>query len=240
DHVACELLLSERGDAGEAISRCRRLLDLDADPAVVDAHLSADPVLAPLVARGRGRRIPGSVDGGEMAIRAVLGQQISTAAARTVAGRLAAELGEPIADPDGAIERLFPTADALLGLRLPGPARRAQTLTAVATALVSGELSLGPGSDRGAARAVLARLPGIGPWTTEILMMRALGDPDAFPASDLGVRRAAEALGLPASPAALLIARSRAWSPWRAYAVQYLWSTLPHAINVWPAPSYPL
>jgi AraC family transcriptional regulator, regulatory protein of adaptative response / DNA-3-methyladenine glycosylase II len=236
DHVAGTLTLADLRDLPAAIVRCRRLLDLDADPVTIDAYLSRDPALGALVARGPGRRIPGSVDGPELAIRAVLGQQISTAAARTQAARLTAEFGEAVADPDGGITHLFPAPGALLEARLAGPASRGRTLTALAAALAGGRLSVDPGADPDVTRRRLRQLPGIGPWTTEIIAMRALGDGDAFPASDLGVRRAAEALGMPGTPSALT-AHSRRWQPWRAYAVQYLWSVLPHAINQWPQPA---
>lgn len=233
DHVAGNLTLADLRDLPPAIARCRWLLDLDSDPVTVDEHLSRDPALAALVAQAPGRRIPRSVDGPELAIRAVLGQQVSTAAARTQAARLTAEFGEAVTDPGGAITHLFPTPGALLEARLAGPASRGRTLTALASALASGQLSIDPGADQDVARGLLRQLPGIGPWTTEIIAMRALGDPDAFPASDLGVRRAAEALGMPSTPSALT-AHSQRWQPWRAYAVQYLWSVLPHPINQWP------
>jgi len=232
--VACRLWLSDAADAAAAIAGCRWLLDLDTDPEPVDGALRSDPVLRPIVARARGRRIPRTVDGGELAVRAVLGQQVSTAAARTTTGELAARLGEPIADRAGGLSRLFPTPQALRGTALAMPAARRRAVAALAEALVSGRLALGPDADRETTRVALAELPGIGPWTTEVIAMRALGDPDAFPATDLGVRRAAEALGLPGSPGALT-ARAERWRPWRAYAVQYLWSTGDHAINRWPS-----
>jgi AraC family transcriptional regulator, regulatory protein of adaptative response / DNA-3-methyladenine glycosylase II len=233
DHVACRLWLSDAGDAAAAIARCRWLLDLDADPVVVDRALRSDPVLRPIVERAPGRRIPRTVDADELAVRAVLGQQVSTAAARTTTAALAARLGEPIADRAGSLTRLFPTSQALRGAALAMPAARQRAVAALVDALAGGRLVLGPDADRRAARAALAELPGIGPWTTEVVAMRALGDPDAFPATDLGVRRAAEALGLPGSPGALT-ARAERWRPWRAYAVQYLWSTGDHEINRWP------
>ena len=233
DHVACHLELADPRDLAPAIARCRWLLDLDADPEGVDAHLSRDPALAPLVARAPGRRIPRSVDGPELALRAVIGQQISTAAARTQAARLTAAHGTPVSDPRGSLTHLFPTPEALADVRLAGPRRRADSFAALARALAEGRLCVDPGADRAAARAALAGLPGIGPWTTEVIAMRALGDPDAFPASDLGVRRGAAALGLPATPRGLE-QRARRWSPWRAYAVQYLWSLADHPINHWP------
>ncbi|HSK25137.1 MAG TPA: AlkA N-terminal domain-containing protein [Egicoccus sp.] len=237
DHVACTLRLDDPRDLATAIARCRRLLDLDADPVAVDASLAEDPALASLVTTAPGRRVPRTVDAEELALRAVLGQQVSTAAAATHAGRLAAALGEEIEDPDGGLTRLFPTPASLAAadpalLRLP--AARARALLELARALADGDVDLGPGADRDAARTGLAALPGLGPWTVEVVLMRGLGDPDAFLPGDLGVKLAAERLGLPASPAALT-AHAQAWRPWRAYAVQYLWASGDHAVNVIPA-----
>jgi AraC family transcriptional regulator of adaptative response / DNA-3-methyladenine glycosylase II len=235
EHVACRLTLTDVRDLTSAISRCRRLLDLDADPVAVDELLATDPVLAPLVQKAPGRRVPRTVDGAELAVRAVLGQQVSTAAARTCAARLAEASGEAVDDPAGGLCRLFPSPEALLGAEVALPASRRRTLEAVVEALADGELDLGPGTDRDEALAVLSRLPGVGPWTAGVVAMRALGDPDAFVATDLGVRRGAAALGLPDTPAALL-ARSGPWRPWRAYAVQHLWAATDHPINRWPTP----
>ncbi|MCX5127746.1 AlkA N-terminal domain-containing protein [Streptomyces sp. NBC_00347] len=238
DHISCRLALTDLRDLTIAISRCRRLLDLDADPEAVDEQLSADPLLAPLVAKAPGRRVPRTVDAEEFAVRAVLGQQVSTAAARTHAARLVRALGEPVTDPDpeGGLTHLFPTSQALAGLdpeSLALPRSRRTTFTTLVSALADGSLPLGIDSDWEAARARLGALPGFGPWTTEIIAMRALGDPDAFIPADLGIRRAAKGLGLPSTPAALT-ARAAHWRPWRAYAVQYLWATEDHAINVLP------
>lgn len=233
DHVATRLTLSNLRDLTTAIARCRWLLDLDADPVAVDERLHADPALRPLLAGARGRRVPRCVDGAEMAIRAVLGQQVSTAAARTHAARLVGRHGEPVADPGGSLTHLFPEPAALVGARIAMPASRRRTLHALVGALCDERLSLDPGCDREETVARLGGLPGFGPWTLGVIAMRALGDPDAFPAADLGVRRAAQSLGLPGSPAALQ-ARSEAWRPWRAYAVQYLWGASEHPINHWP------
>ncbi|MFI5618992.1 AlkA N-terminal domain-containing protein [Streptomyces sp. NPDC051567] len=235
-HIGCRLALTDLRDLTIAISRCRWMLDLDADPEAVDAQLRADPLLAPLVDKAPGRRVPRTVDAAEFAVRAVLGQQVSTAAARTHAARLATAYGEPVEDPRGGLTRLFPSPQALAGLdprALALPRSRRATLTTLVSALADGSLPLGIDSDWEAARARLSALPGFGPWTTEVIAMRALGDPDAFPASDLGVRRAARGLGLPATPAALT-ARAAHWRPWRAYAVQYLWATDSHPINHLP------
>jgi AraC family transcriptional regulator of adaptative response / DNA-3-methyladenine glycosylase II len=235
EHVACTLTLTDVRDLTSAISRCRRLLDLDADPVAVDELLAADPALGPLVAKAPGRRVPRTVDGAELAVRAVLGQQVSTAAARTCAARLAEAHGEAVEDPAGGLRRLFPAPEALEGAEVALPASRRRTLAAVVEALAGGRLALGPGSDREEALDALSRLPGVGPWTTGVVAMRALGDPDAFVPTDLGVRRGAAALGLPATPAALS-ARSARWRPWRAYAVQHLWAATDHPINRWPTP----
>jgi AraC family transcriptional regulator of adaptative response / DNA-3-methyladenine glycosylase II len=242
DHVWCKLSLTDLRDLMAAISRCRALLDLDADPEAAAGQLRADPALRPLVDLAPGRRIPRTVDAAEFAIRAVLGQQVSVAAARTHGGRLAARYGEPVTDPDGGLTRLFPAmpeiaADGELpagqaALALPGARRR--TLTALARAIGAGAIDLSAGADWDAARTGLAAIAGIGPWTVEMIALRGLGDPDAFAPGDLGVRTAAAGLGLPVSPGALTSHAER-WRPWRGYATQYLWATADHAINRLPA-----
>lgn len=237
DHIACRLSLTDLRDLTIAISRCRWLLDLDADPEAVDDRLRADPGLAPTVGKAPGRRVPRTVDAAEFAVRAVLGQQVSTAAARTHAARLVSAHGVPVEDPEGGLTHLFPTSEALAGLdpeTLALPRSRRATLTGLVGALAGGVLALDPGSDWDRARAQLGAMPGFGPWTVEVIAMRALGDPDAFLPTDLGIRRAAAALDLPATPGALT-AHAAAWRPWRAYAVQYLWATDDHPINHLPA-----
>ena len=240
EHISCQLSLTDLRDLASAISRCRRLLDLDADPAAVSELLGTDPVLGPLVHKAPGRRVPGTVDADEFAVRVVLGQQVSTRAARTHAGQLAAAHGAPVNDPAGGLTRLFPGAAVLAGIdpaTLALPAARRATFAALAGALAGGQIDLGPGSDWQRARSQLGALPGIGPWSVETIAMRGLGDPDAFVPGDLGVRVAARELGLPTGAAALT-RRAAAWRPWRAYAVQYLWATGDHAINRLP-PSPP-
>ncbi len=235
-YVEARIALAEQRDLAVAIARCRRLLDLDADPTAIDAALAEDPTLRLLVQGAPGRRVPRTVDGAEFAVRAVLGQQVSTAAARTHAGRLVVAHGEPITDPGGGLTHLFPTPEALAEVdpaTLAMPGRRRATFAALVAALAEGEVDLGTGADRERARAGLAGLPGIGPWTIEVIAMRALGDPDAFPQGDLGVRLAARALGLPETPAALT-RRAVPWRPWRAYAVQHLWAAGTHPINYLP------
>jgi AraC family transcriptional regulator of adaptative response / DNA-3-methyladenine glycosylase II len=226
DHVACTVELSDERDLPKALDLCRFLLDLDVDPAEVDGALSADPLLAQLVLSAPGRRVPRTVDGAEFAIRAVLGQQVSTKAARTHAARLVSRYGTPVGDLF-----LFPLEFDVADLAMPESRRR--TMAALLEALQSG-LDLSPTADRAVAREWLATLPGFGPWTVESIAMRSLGDADAFLPTDLGIRLAAKALGLPSTPGAL-IKRSEVWRPWRAYAVQHLWATGDHEVNRIPA-----
>ncbi|WP_035857576.1 DNA-3-methyladenine glycosylase 2 family protein [Cryptosporangium arvum] len=223
-YVRAELTLADLRDLGTAVHRCRRLLDLDADPVAVDSALATDPVLEGLVAAHPGLRVPGAVDGTELAVRAVLGQQVSVAAARTVAGRLAEAYGDPV-EPEGA--RVFPSAGVLAELTpadLPMPASRARSLLALCATLASGDLVLDSGTDPADALAVLQEIPGIGPWTAGYIALRATGAPDVFLPGDLGVRRAAARLGLPGTPHALDDYASR-WRPWRSYAVLHLWQS---------------
>lgn len=235
DHVRCRLVLDDFRDLATAIARCRRLLDLDADPeAVIDA-LADDPALGPVVARAPGQRIPRTVDEAELAVRAVLGQQVSTKAAGTHAGRLASAYGDPIHDPDGGLTHTFPSVDQLAEIDpelLAVPAARRRTLAALISGLARGHVVLDAGCDWGGARAQLLALPGIGPSTAEVIAMRGLGDPDAFPAGDLGLRLAAERLGLPTREPAL-VEHSARWRPWRSYAAQHLWTTQAHPVNDW-------
>jgi AraC family transcriptional regulator of adaptative response / DNA-3-methyladenine glycosylase II len=237
EYIDCQLALTDLRDLAMAISRCRRLLDLDADPVAIGEQLREDAELAPLIDKAPGRRVPRTVDAAELAVRAVIGQQVSTAAARTHGARLAERYGESVDDAAGGLTRLFPDMAVLADTdetALAMPAARRQSVAALARAVASGALDLGAGADWYLARSVLATVPGVGPWTIELVAMRGLGDPDAFTPTDLGVRQAAASLGLPASPAALT-RRADLWRPWRAYAVQYLWSTSDHAINQLPA-----
>jgi AraC family transcriptional regulator of adaptative response / DNA-3-methyladenine glycosylase II len=236
-HISCRADLADMADLTAAIARCRRLLDLDADPEAIDRVLSGDPRLAPLVAAAPGRRVPRTVDGDEFAVRAVLGQQVSTAAARAAAGALVASHGDPMSDPTGGLTHLFPSAEALIGADQSLAGGRSRTIAHLVDALTDDRIDLGPGCDRDLARRELAALPGIGPWTVEMVAMRALGDPDAFPVGDLGVIRGAGRTRLPDAQKALT-ARAERWRPWRAYAVQHLWATSDHPITQWP-PSNP-
>ena len=224
-----ELRLSDLRDLTTAVSRCRQLLDLDADPVAVCEALRGDPLIGPLVGRDPGRRVPGAADGFELAVRAVIGQQVSVPGARTVAGKLVRACGETLPDPDGGVTHLFPTPAALVQLahRDPGafamPAGRRRALVALAEAVEAGDVVIDPGADPAELRHSLVALPGIGPWTAEYIAMRALRDPDAFMPTDLGIRRGAAALGLPDDPASLS-ALTEAWRPWRSYAMVHLWS----------------
>ncbi len=214
DHVAAVLRLTDVRDLAPAVARCRRLLDLDADPVAVDGTLSADGALAALVAKEPGVRVPRAVDGFEMVVRAVVGQQISVAGTRTVIGRM-------VAAPPGELVP-FPAPETFAALpdeAFPMPASRIRTIRAVATALADGDLVLDEGADRAETEAALLRFPGVGPWTAGYLAMRALGDPDVLLATDLGVRRGARRLGLPED----LTAHAERWRPWRSYAAVRLW-----------------
>ena len=236
DHVQCLLSVEDFRDLPAAIARCRRLLDLDADPeAIVDA-LGADEALATVVAKAPGQRIPRTVDEHELALRVVLGQQVSTAAARTHAGRLAAAYGRPVDDPGGALTHVFPGVEDLTDIdprHLALPKARQRTILAMIEAMSTQALALDPGCDWDRAREALLALPGVGPWTAEMIAMRGLGDPDAFPVTDLGVVVAARRLGLPAESKPLATISER-WRPWRSYVTQHLWTTLEHPVNQWP------
>ncbi|MFJ6165379.1 AlkA N-terminal domain-containing protein [Micromonospora orduensis] len=236
-YVAATLRLADLRDLAPAVARCRRLLDLDADPVAVDGTLATDPALAPTVAAEPGIRVPRAVDGFEMAIRAVVGQQISVTAARTTLTRLlkhtdddvgAGVPGQPLHDrrAEGRSDlRGFLSAEELLSVPDSGfgmPSGRRETLRALARAVAEGSVDLAPGGDREETVRRLLALPGIGPWTAGYLAMRALGDPDVFLGTDLAVRRGAAALGLPDDHRTLDAYADR-WRPWRSYATIRLW-----------------
>lgn len=205
-----------------------RLLDAGFDQAAVEATLAGDPLIGPLVRAAPWRRAPGAVDGFEIAVRAVVGQQVSVAGARTILGRLAAAHGERLAAPVAGVSHRFPSPAALAAVdpsSLPMPRARGRALVGLAAAVAAGDVALAPGEDPVEARARLLALPGIGPWTAEYVALRALGDRDAFPASDLGVRRALERLGADGSPRSAAALAER-WRPLRAYALHHLWATL--------------
>ncbi len=219
--VLARLRLAALRDLGPAVTRCRRLLDLDADPTAVDEVLGADPALAPLVRTAPGRRVPAAPDAAELAVRAVLGQQVSVAGARTLTARVVAAAGRPLAEPVGTLTATFPRPADLAGadltdVGLTGARRR--TVHALAAALADGTVALGPGVDREEASRALLAVPGIGPWTAALVGLRGLADPDVWLPGDLAVRRGLAVLGIGDRDAA---AR---WRPWRSYAVQHLWA----------------
>jgi AraC family transcriptional regulator of adaptative response / DNA-3-methyladenine glycosylase II len=224
--VRATFALDDLRDTSAGVERVRRLLDADCDPVAVDDALGRDSRLGPLVAARPGLRVPGHVDGNEVAVRAVLGQQVTVGAARTIAGRLTAELGKPVARADGALTHLFPDVATLATVDpedLPMPRSRGRALVALCRALADGDVVLDRGAGRDDTRAALLAIPGIGPWTADYVAMRALGHPDVFLPSDTGTRDALLRLGRdPASAAEL----SQAWSPWRSYAQVHLWRSL--------------
>lgn len=224
DHVAARLELATSSDLGVAVQRIRRLLDLDSDPAAVDAALGADRDLAALVEAVPGRRSPASVDPYETAIRAVVGQQVSVAGARTVAGRIVEAVGRPLTEPHGEITHVFPPPEELAAApdgAFSMPGARRDTIRRVAAAIADGHVELDVGSDPAVGHRQLLSLKGIGPWTADYVVMRGLGHPDVFLSNDLGVRHALDRLGLDAD-------RSARWAPWRSYAVHHLWASLSH------------
>ncbi|HSE08981.1 MAG TPA: AlkA N-terminal domain-containing protein [Nocardioidaceae bacterium] len=224
--VRCTLRLSDLRDLAAAVERCRRLLDADCDPEAVDAHLGADDLLGPHVGRRRGLRVPGHVDGDELAVRAVLGQQVSVARARSLAGTLVERCGDQV---PGDGRRLFPSAETLADVPiedLPMPRARGRALTTLCRALAEGELALDRSADRSDVRRRLLEIPGIGPWTADYIAMRALGDPDVFMHTDIGVRNGLRAMGI--GQTAVEHAR-QAWRPWRSYAQMHVWSAVADA-----------
>ena len=225
DHVGCVLRLADPRDVVPAVARVRRVLDLDADAAAVDEQLGTDEVLAPFVAAWPGVRVPGVADGAEVVIRAIVGQQVSVAGARTVLARLARAYGKPVTTRDGGVTHHFPTAEALASAdpaSLPMPRSRGRSLVGACAALAEGRIDLDPGADRDEAATALLALPGIGPWTADYVRLRALGDPDVLLPTDLGVRRALERLGQPSDPRSAAALGTR-WRPWRSYALMHLW-----------------
>jgi AraC family transcriptional regulator, regulatory protein of adaptative response / DNA-3-methyladenine glycosylase II len=228
DETHCQVLLrvseSLHGVLPLVIRRVRAALDLDADPHAINARLHGSFPL------GDGLRVPGALSGYELAVRAVLGQQITVAAARTLAQRLVHRFGTPIETPDPALRHLFPAPEVLAAaegdaLGTLGIVRQRQgAIVAIARAVAEGRLTLHPGADVPATTAALKELPGIGDWTAQYIAMRALRWPDAFPAGDVALHKA---LGVQQSrqPAREAEAASQAWKPWRSYAVIRAWTT---------------
>ncbi|MGH3367916.1 MAG: AlkA N-terminal domain-containing protein [Nocardioidaceae bacterium] len=221
--VHASLQITDLRDVTAAVERCRRLLDLDADPEAVLNVLAEDPVLGALARTHPGVRVPGHVDGSELAVRAVLGQQVSVSAARTVAAGLVARYGETVRTGIEGVSRLFPRPETLAALdpaSLPMPRARGRAVVALCEAIATGAVVLDRSADRGSVRAALLAIPGIGRWTAGYIAMRALGDPDVMLEIDVGVRKACARLG--ADPATVAD-RSR---PWRSYAVMQLWNSM--------------
>ncbi len=221
-YVACMLRLSDLRDLATAVQRCRRLLDLDADPVAIVEALGNDRWIGDLVRAAPGRRLPGSVDATETAIRTVLGQQVSLVGARTLAGRLVHAAGSPLPEVDGQLTHIFPDAEAVAVAAddvLALPAARRRAVRGMAAAIADGRLELDAGVDRGAARRSMLELPGIGPWTASYICMRVLGDPDVFLHTDLVIRKAMTARAIPDHV-------PETWRPWRSYTVMHLWASL--------------
>jgi AraC family transcriptional regulator of adaptative response / DNA-3-methyladenine glycosylase II len=224
--VPATFRLDDLRDLAAAVERARRLLDADCDPVAIGAVFAGDPVLGPLVREMPGLRVPGHVDGDELAVRAVLGQQVTVAAARTTAGRLTQQYGEPLAEPRDGLTHLFPTAAALAAAdpeTLAMPRSRGRALVALCRALAEGEVRLDRGADRDDVGRRLLDIPGIGPWTADYIALRALGHPDVFLPTDIGIRDALRLIGRDPAGAADL---AEAWRPWRSYAQLHLWQTL--------------
>ncbi len=230
--VLLRVQLDTLSDLSLLVQRCRQLFDLDAVPVAITEVLDADPVLAPLVTARPGLRVPGAINGFELAVRAILGQQVSIAGARTLVGRLVTRLGTPLEQPPGNLTHYFPSAQTLAevdGEEMQGlglTRGRVVALQALARAVVEEGLILDRDADREQTIQHLQQLPGVGPWTAAYIAMRALGDPDAFPVTDLGLRHALEQQGLP-TDARSIESHAEQWRPWRAYATHHLWASLP-------------
>lgn len=216
----------DRGlDRAALVHDARRAFDLDADSEAIDAALARDTTITPTVHRTPGMRVPGTFDAFELVVRAIFGQQVSVPGARTSLGRFAARFGAPLDPPYGDITHLFPSAERVAEISpeaLEMPRGRAEAIRRVGELVASGELDLSGGSRLDETLHTLGEVRGIGPWTLAYVAMRALRDPDAFMAGDLGVRRGFEMLGLPSASRELL-ERAERWRPWRAYAVMHLW-----------------
>lgn len=220
-YVPCRLRLGDLRDLTAAVERVRRLLDADGDPVAIEDQLAADPVLGGTVRRQPGLRVPGHVDGVEVAVRAVLGQQVSVARARSLVALVVERYGEPATAGAG---RLFPSAEALAAADaddLPVPRTRAAALVGLCEALASGELRLDRSRPRAEVRRALLAVPGIGPWTVGYISLRALGDPDVFLPMDVGTRHGLARVGVDARRGEDV---SQAWRPWRSYAQMHLWT----------------
>jgi AraC family transcriptional regulator of adaptative response / DNA-3-methyladenine glycosylase II len=219
------------------IARLRRVFDLAADPLAISAHLATDPALAPFVSTRPGLRVPGAWDGFELAMRAVLGQQITVSGAIRLAGRLVTKYGEPMVMPTGGLTHIFPRPQALAGAELASlgmPASRAATLSAVAAAVVADPDLLGAHLGLDEAIKRLRSIRGIGEWTAQYIALRQLREPDAFPAADIGLMRAFGDSDGRRPTANELLAQAQKWRPWRAYAAQHLWTASSKSVQPEP------
>jgi AraC family transcriptional regulator of adaptative response / DNA-3-methyladenine glycosylase II len=210
------------------IARLRRVFDLQADPVAIAAHLAQDPALAPLVKARPGLRVPGAWSGFELAIRAVLGQQITVTAATRLAGRLVAAHGRRLAEPEGELTHVFPESEALAAADLSSlgmPRSRAATLSAMAQAALADPHLFDATSDLEDAVRRLRAIRGVGEWTAQYIALRQMREPDAFPAADIGLLRALARHETSGQSSSELLDRAEAWRPWRAYAAQHLWAS---------------
>jgi AraC family transcriptional regulator, regulatory protein of adaptative response / DNA-3-methyladenine glycosylase II len=223
DEIILDARLDDVSGLASVVRRARHMLDLDADPAAIATHLQRDPKLRRTIGRFPGLRVPGAFDGFELAVRAILGQQVSVKAATTLAGRLATTFGEPLEEPEGRLTHYFPRPEVLVDAPIESiglPTKRAATVRVLSEAVAGGEITLDGTADDEEVKARLLELPGFGPWTVSYIAMRALRDPNAFPASDLGIKHAFENLKITDKN------RAERWSPWGAYATMYLWAGL--------------
>lgn len=229
DQLEAHVRLEHVRDLPQLLAKLRRLFDLDADPVAIDSVLARDPRVAPSVAAHPGTRLPGAVDPFEMLVRAIVGQQVSVASARTTVQRLVDALGEPLpsglASSDAGVTLAFPTPEAVASHAaqvVRGPAARTRALVAAAEAVASGDLELDAGKTLAEFTSALEALPGVGPWTSHYLAMRVLGSPDIVLTGDSAARAGARAFGIPSEPVALASAAA-AFSPWRSYLMMHLW-----------------
>ncbi|GAB5338838.1 hypothetical protein PFUM301597_33230 [Pseudomonas fluorescens] len=232
DWLEVDVEFPDTAALAEIERRLRAMFDVDAQPQLIQAQLATDPLMAQLVASRPGLRVPGAWDGLELAIRAVLGQQISVVAAIRLAGKLVAQYGQPLHTPHAGITHVFPTPDVLAAADLATlgmPKARGRTLSGVAQALLDDPQLFAPKASLKEGVTRLVALPGIGDWTAQYIAMRQLREPDAFASGDIGLINALAALeGGPVTARALL-ARAEAWRPLRAYAAQHLWTSLSRA-----------
>jgi len=232
DWLDVEVDFPEAAALPEIERRLRAMFDLDAQPQLINPQLATDPLMAQLVSARPGLRVPGTWDGLELAIRAVLGQQITVVAAIRLAGKLVMQYGQPLATPHAGITHVFPPAEVLAAADLATlgmPKARGRTLSGVAQALLDDPRLFEPQASLKAGVARLVALPGIGDWTAQYIAMRQMREADAFASGDIGLINALAALeGGPVSPRQLL-ARAEAWRPLRAYAAQHLWTSLQRA-----------